>query len=73
MFHDNEECCKIWRETDSWFQKWDEEFGEFSPNQTKVQKYHFDGLFLSKVYEVWAKKNTEELYFMILNSDVKFE
>ena len=39
----------------------------------KVQKFHFDRLFLPKVYEVWAKKNTEELSFMTLNSDVKFE
>ena len=56
MFHDTEEWCKVWRKTDSWFQKWHEEFGEFSPNHSKVQKFHFDGLFLSKVYEVWAKK-----------------
>ena len=28
---------------------------------------------LSKVYEVWAKKNTEELFFMKLNSDAKLE
>ena len=33
-----------------------EEFGEFLPNHSKVKKFHFDGLFLSKVYEVWAKK-----------------
>ena len=32
------------------------ELREFSPNNSKVQKFHFDGLFLSKVYEVWAKK-----------------
>ena len=29
--------------------------------------------YLSKVYEVWAKKNTEELSFMTLNSDEKFK
>ena len=29
-----------------------EEFGEFLPNHSKVKKFHFDGLFLSKVYEV---------------------
>ena len=28
--------------------------GKLSPNQSKVQKFYFDGLFLSKVYEVWA-------------------
>ena len=39
-----------------WFQIWHEEFGEFSPNHSKVQKFHSEGLFLSKVYEAWAKK-----------------
>ena len=29
MSHDNEEWCKVWRKTSSWFQKWHEEFGEF--------------------------------------------
>ena len=56
MLHNNEEWWKVWRKTDSWFQKWHEESGEFSPKHSKVQKLHFDGLFLSKVYEVWAKK-----------------
>ena len=26
------------------------------PNHSKLEKFHFDMLFLSKVYEVWAKK-----------------
>ena len=30
--------------------------GEFSLNHLKAWKFQFDGLFLSKVYEVWAKK-----------------
>ena len=66
MFPATEERCKVKRKTGSWFQKWHEEFGEFLPNDSKVQKFHFDGLFFSKVYEVWAKKNTEELSFMTL-------
>ena len=40
----------------NWFQIWYDKFGEFSPNHSKVQKFHSDGLFLSKVNEVWAKK-----------------
>ena len=48
--------AKFKRKTDMWFQIWHEEFGEFSPNYLKVRKLYFDGLFLSKVYEVWAKK-----------------
>ena len=54
--HTTEEWSKVWRKTNLWFQIWHEEFDEFSPNHSKVWKFHFDGLFLSKVYEVWAKK-----------------
>ena len=36
--------------------KHDKEFGEFSPNQSKVWKFHFDRLFLSKVYMFVIKK-----------------
>ena len=35
---------------------WHKEFGEFSPNHSKVWKFHLDELFLSKVFKVWAKK-----------------
>ena len=28
MSHDSEECCKVWRKTDSLLQKW-HEFGEY--------------------------------------------
>ena len=45
---------------------------EFLPNYSKVQNFHLDGLFLFEIYEVGAKKNAEELYFMTLNSDAKF-
>ena len=55
------------------FQIRHEKCGEFSPNHSKIRKFHFDGLFLSKVFEVWAQKNTKELSFMTLNSDAKFE
>ena len=29
MSHDTEEWCKVWRKTNSWFQKWHEKFGKF--------------------------------------------
>ena len=38
IFHDTEESCKISRKTDLWFEKWYEEFREFSPEQTKDSK-----------------------------------
>ena len=31
MYHDNEECCKIWRGIDLLFQNWQEGFDEFLP------------------------------------------
>ena len=135
MFDCTEYWCKIWRQTDLYFQKWHEEFGKFSPQHiwksknwdfswlllSKVEnvwawnlqgsyvswewrvvqnskrtwlvnskliwgilriltrilknlKYlNFNELLLAKVYNVWAKKSTEELCLIALNIDVKFE
>ena len=33
----------------------------------------FNGMLLTKVYNVWAKKSTEELFFIALQIDAKFE
>ena len=52
MFPGTEKWCKVKGKTDYLFQKWHDEFGEFSPNHSKVQKFHFDGLFLPKLDEV---------------------
>ena len=61
MSHDNEEWCKIWRGIDLSFQHYHEEFDEFWPELLKVSKIGtFNGLLLNKVYNVWAKKSTEE-------------
>ena len=62
--HDTEEWYKIYGKTDLQFQVWHEKFCECLSNHLKVQKFYFDGLFLSKAYEVWA---------ITLNSDAKFE
>ena len=57
MCHDNEEWRKIWREIDLSFQSWHEEFDKFWCEHLKSSKNcHFNGLLLSKVYIVWAKK-----------------
>ena len=34
---------------------------------------HFNGLLLTKVYNVWTKKSTEELFLIALQIDAKFE
>ena len=38
-----------------------------------LKNLHFNGLLLTKVYNVWAKKSTEELCLMALKIDAKFE
>ena len=74
MCHDNEEWWKNWRGIDLSVQYWHEEFDELWPEHSKISKnLHFNGLFLTKVYIVWAKKSTEELCLMALNTDEKFE
>ena len=70
--HDYEEWRKIWRGIDLWFQSWHEEFHEFWPEHLKVSQ-----IFIL-MYSFWAKyilseKVTEQLYFMKLNRDTKFE
>ena len=52
--------CRVmqgWKKADSWFQKWHEKLHGFLSNHSKVKKFYFDELFLSNIYEVWAKKH----------------
>ena len=39
-----------------WFQNWHEESGELSLEYSKFEKWYIDGLFLSKAYNVSARK-----------------
>ena len=54
VFHGTEGWCKIWRKTDLWFGKWNEEYGKFSAEQFKVSKLGYWWDPLSKVGKVWA-------------------
>ena len=56
MCHNINKWCKIWKETDLYFEKKDEEFGEFWPSCQKSHNLHSNGLLLTKKYNVWAKK-----------------
>ena len=57
MCHENEEWCKNWRGIDLSVQNWHEEFDQFWPEPLKISKnLHFNGLLLTKVYIVSAKK-----------------
>ena len=39
----------------------------------KLKKLHFNGLLLTKAYNVWAKESTEELFLIALKIDTKDE
>ena len=57
MRYDNEEWCKIWNRIDLPFQNWHEEFNKFwSEHSKNLKNLHFNGLILTKVYNVSAKK-----------------
>ena len=51
-----EKWCKTLGGFDKCFEKWHEQFGEFWSNTPKSQNVHFNGLLLTKVHNVWAKK-----------------
>ena len=56
--HGNEELCKIWRGIDLSFQNRHEGFNEFwlTPAFKSPPNFYFNGFFLTKVYNFWAKK-----------------
>ena len=72
-FDGTENWCKIWRKTDMCFQKWHEEFGNFSPEHSKVSKR---GLWLDSLTQsrkCMSLKFTGELCIIAMKNDVKFE
>ena len=66
MFNDSGDRCKIWRITDFWFAKWNEKFGKFSPEHSKVSK-------LENVRKCMNLEFTEEFCIMAIKNDAKFE
>ena len=73
MCHDNEEWCKIqWELIVSSKLTWGI-WQILTWALENVKNLHFNGLLLTKVYNVWAKKSTEELHLMALKIDAKFE
>ena len=53
MSHDSEECCKVWRKTDSLLQKWHEFLVNINASCGKSENLDFDVGLLLKVYYVW--------------------
>ena len=73
MWNHTEEWWKIWRGIDFLFQNWHKEFDELWLENSKVsQIYTLMGCFWPK-YIMFELKSTEELYFMTLECDGKFE
>ena len=55
MFRGIKYLCNIWRKTDLFFQKQDEEFNKFSPEHVKKSKnWDFDEVFLFIAENNWA-------------------
>ena len=48
-------------------------FVNFNAGSSKSENLHFDVKRLSKVYYVWSKKSTGELWVTTLKNDAKFE
>ena len=72
-FHDTEEWRKIWKKTDLWLGKWQEEFGKFSPEHSKVSELGlwWDPFFQST--KCMSLKFTEELCVMTVKNDTKIK
>ena len=72
--HGNEEWYKVWRWLDLLVQNWHEEFDEFWSEHLKISKnLYFNGLPLTKVYNVWLKKSTERLCLIAVKIDAKLK
>ena len=52
LCHNTKKWCKLWGGTDLCFEKWHEEFGKSWLDTRKSQNLHFNGLLLSKVYNI---------------------
>ena len=60
-----------WWKTDSWFGKWDEKFGKFSPEHLKVSKLGLWRNSFIQSRKCMSLKFTEELCVMKMKSDTK--
>ena len=74
IFHETEQGFKICRGIDSLFQNWHKEFDKIWPEHSKVSKILIlVGPFWAKYILFEPKKSTQELSFMTLESDARFE
>ena len=73
IFHDTRVWCKIWREADLWFGKWNEEFGKFLPENTKFSKLGLSLYPFIQSRKGMSLKLKGELCVMTMKNDAKFE
>ena len=73
IFFDSGEWCKIWRKTNLWFAKWNEEFGKFSPQHSKVSKLGLCWNPLIQSRKFMSLIFTKKLCAMTTKNDAKFE
>ena len=72
--HDNEQWCKTWRGRDLSVEEFTWGILQILTRALENLKHlHVNRLLLTKVNNVWTKKSIEELFFMELNIDAKFE
>ena len=73
---------EIWRGTDLPVHNWHEEFALALTNlhlhlylhlHLHITNFHFNGLLLTKVHNVWTKNSMEELCLIAQKIDAKFE
>ena len=71
IFHDVKEWCKIWSKTNLLLGKWNEQFGKFSPEHSKVPKLElwWDPFVQSRKY--MGLKYTLELCVMKMKNDTE--
>ena len=70
IFHDTDELCKFWRNTDLWFEKWHE---KFSPEHLKVSKLGLWWDYFNQSRKGMILKFTGELCVMAMTNNAKFK
>ena len=73
IFHYTREWCKIWRKTESCFQKWHEEFEKFSREHLKVSKLGLWWDYFVQSWKCMSLRFTGDLYVMIMKNGAKIE
>ena len=68
--HDTEEWSKPWRKTHFLFGNDMNNLANFSASSGKSENLHVDGMFLSKVCNVWAKKIETSC---VVKNDLRFQ